>query len=153
MKTWQNSASSRSHRDGYFWSVLRRLPGTMAVWAFFGIAAGICLASPEPSLIKIIAMCIAGLIVFVPLGGLLALVGAGWRELLLGGSLGMVAAFAAALIGDRPDAAQFAAVGLTFGGLLGGTVLTVAYRLPRLVLAQLRKLITAPAPKDRAMVA
>jgi hypothetical protein len=137
----------------FLWATIYRIPGTASVWALFGVAAGVQIAPAASGPIMIAAMIVAGLIVYVPLGVLLAVIGAKWKETLCGGAIGMVVALIMALVSARPDADQLAAFGLTFGGLVGGTFLNFAYRLPRLVFSQLRKLMTSPAPAERAVAA
>ena len=129
----------------YFRDVLRRLPALVGVWLAFGGVLGVAL-SPAHGPIGIAAGIVAGLIVYSPVGVLLALVGAKWDESLFGGVFGLLAAAAVVFVGQRTDAAYIAAFGVTFGGLLGGTFLTVAYRLPRLVVGRVRRAWAVPSP-------
>jgi hypothetical protein len=146
MTAWQATAPAITRPDsanaGYIRAALRRVPGTAGAWAVLGVTAGLFTA-PSPGAIGILAGILAGLIVYPPLGVVLALIGARWKGTLIGGLLGLVAGGLGAFVCGRPDAAHLAAVGLTLGGLVGGTLLTVAFRLPRLILAELRATITA----------
>ena len=118
-------------------AAFRRVPAMAAVWLGFGVILGVCMA-PASNPIGIAAGITAGIIVYPPVGVLLALAGGRWRESLLGGTVGLALAGIVVVVGGRPNGAYLAAFGVTFGGLLGGTLLTVAYRLPRLALGFLR---------------
>ncbi len=114
-------------------AVLRRMPGMVAVWAGFGVVSGV-LTAPSVGPIAVAAGVTAGLIVLVPFGAVLALAGGRWRDSLVGGVFGLVLAPLAAGLGVA-SGTSLVPVALVFGGIVGATVVTVFYRLPRLILA------------------
>jgi hypothetical protein len=139
MATWQLTHSSNPGVGGYLRGSVRAMPGTIGVWTGSGIAVGICLSTEKPTVIVLIASIIAGLIVCVPMGVALALAGARWKGSLVGTAFGLVLGTAGAVIGGQSDLGQMAATGLIMGGMMGGTVMTVGYRLPRAILSEIRQ--------------
>lgn len=117
-------------------AALGRLPGMIAVWAGFGVVAGV-LAAPGAGPVAVVAGAVAGLIVLTPLGAALAVAGGKWRDSLAGGALGLALVPAAVWAGVSTGP-SLAPVALVFGGTVGATVVTVCYRLPRLLLAAAR---------------
>jgi hypothetical protein len=86
--------------------------------------------------IDLLAGVVAGIIVLSPVGVFLALLGARWQETLLCGAGGLtLGALAAKLLGLHHAFA--ASVGLILGALLGGTLVALFYRLPRLIVSRL----------------
>ena len=67
-------------------------------------------------------------------------IGCKWKESLNGGVLGLAGGTALALVQGRPDAATVASFCVIFGGLVGATV-AAFFRLPRLVLRGVRRLV------------
>jgi hypothetical protein len=127
----------------HLWSALvraavRRMPGMVAVWAGFGVTCGV-LTAPGTGPVAITAGVIAGLIVLTPFGIALALAGGKWRDSLVGGAFGLALVPLAAWAGVSTGT-SLVPVGLVFGGIVGATVVTACYRLPRLVLAAARPL-------------
>jgi hypothetical protein len=112
-------------------AALRRMPGMVLVWLGFGVLLGF-VAPSAPGKVAMAAAATAGVIVLTPMGVVLALVGGRWRESLAGGLLGLlVVPYLMSMPGLEPR--MMNAFGLIFGGIIGATVLTVLYRLPRLL--------------------
>jgi hypothetical protein len=128
-------------------TAVRRIVGMALLWLGFGIVVGY-LTAPDQTPIGIAAGVIAGMIVLPPLGAVLGAIGCRWRESLNGGLLGLAACTTLTLIRDRPDAATLAAFGVIVGGLVGATV-AVVFRLPRLVLAGVRRLARSDDRVDK----
>jgi hypothetical protein len=118
----------------------RRIAAMSLLWLGFGVAAGV-LTAPQNTPLGIAAGIVAGMIVLPPVGALLGAIGGRWKESMAGGTLGLAMCTAYALAQARPDAAGVAAFGLILGGLVGATVVTALYRLPRLVLGGVRQLM------------
>ena len=118
-------------------AALRRIPGMAAVWAGFGVACGV-LAAPGAGPIAIAAGVTAGMIVLVPFGIALAIAGGKWRDSLVGGLLALALVPLVAGIG-APSGASLVPVALVFGGIVGATVVTAMYRLPRVVFGLARR--------------
>jgi hypothetical protein len=119
------------------WAAVRRVVAMTGVWMGFGVLVGVCLATGG-NWGGYVANVLAGLNVLSPMGVLVAAIGR-WKESLVGGVLGLAAGTAFAVAQGQPDAGQAAAFGVIFGGLVGATVVTAFYRLPRLVIGALRR--------------
>jgi hypothetical protein len=107
----------------------------LGVWGLIGSAVGV-LTAQTPGPVGIVAGIIAGMIVFTPIGAVLTLAGARARDSLFGAVLGLVLASVLAGFGTAPVLpVSVVPFGLLFGALVGATVVTAFYRLPRLVLS------------------
>jgi len=115
--------------------LLRHAGNMTLLWLAFGVVVGTCLAPPGGGWVRLVSGTIAGMIVLPPIGLVLGMLGARWREALACGFVGLLlgALAAAATAGSVGYAAAF---GLIFGGLLGATFLAFFYRLPRLLLSR-----------------
>jgi hypothetical protein len=136
MSTVVTPYPSRSAAGSIVRDVARRIPGMMAVWVGFGVLTGVSTA-PGAGPIALAAGVIAGLIVLTPLGVVLAVVGGQWKGSLAGGLAGLTGVPVLGGVADVP-AASLVPVALIFGGLVGATVVTAFYTLPRVVLAAVR---------------
>jgi hypothetical protein len=107
----------------------------LVVWGLIGSAVGL-LTTPASGSVGVVAGIIAGLVVLTPVGVMLTLAGGRARDSLGGAGLGLALAFGSVGLGAGP-AVPVAVVpfGLLAGALVGATVVTAFYRLPRLVLS------------------
>ena len=113
---------------------LRRVLGMAGVWLVFGAAVG-ALTVPKPDTIGVVAGVIAGVVVLLPAGLVLACVGGRGRDSAAGGLLGLVVVPAVWHLAALPLPPSWAApFGRPFGGIVGATVVGAFYRLPRLIL-------------------
>jgi len=113
---------------------LRRLGQMAFLWVILGSIVGICTVGAGGTIL-LIAGGIAGVVVLVPVGVILALLGARWPETLACATAGFLVGAGAGLFLE--SVGTLAATGLIFGGLVGGTFLAVFYRLPRMLLKRL----------------
>jgi len=108
--------------------------GPMAIlWVGIGIAAGCGLAQPSDGIAGLVAGIVAGVVVLVPVGLLLSLLGARWRESLIVGAIGQLFGLVASNFVASSSPRLLASQGLIFGALLGSTAVGFFYRLPRLI--------------------
>ena len=121
-----------------FKSIAIRISVSALIWCGFGIVVGICTA-PKSDLISMIAGILAGMIVLTPVGVVTSVFGGRWTELLIGGGMGYSGGVALAILRGEP-CGYLAGLGLVFGGLVGATVVSAFWRLPRL----LKRLVFAP---------
>ncbi len=119
-------------------TLARRVLTTMFLWVGFGIFLGVLTAPAGRGLIPIIAGAVAGVIVLSPLGIFFGLLGGSRRITLVSGVVGLGLGLGVDLTGVVRDGPSPAAVGLLMGGLIGATVVSLYYRLPRLVLVLVR---------------
>lgn len=129
-----------------FRNMLRRLVGMLAVWVGIGVVLGL-LAGHGTGLIALAASLTAGIIVMVPVGVLLTLVGGRRDESLSGGVIGLIGGAAVGVIARQTDPRQFAVLGMVCGALLGATVIAAFYRLPRLIRSRLAPRTTSGSPQ------
>lgn len=103
------------------------------LWLAFGVVVGACLTPPGGGWIRLVSGAIAGMIVLPPIGLLLGMIGARWRETLACGFVGLLLGALAGAVGAG-SVGYASAFGLVFGAFLGATFLAFFYRLPRLIL-------------------
>lgn len=138
---------SHPHWSPLVKAALWRVPGMVAVWGLFGVVVGV-LAAPGSGPIALAAGITAGLIVMVPFGILLALGGGKWKDSLVGGLLGLVVAPMLARVAPTPGV-QVVPFAIVTGGIVGATVVTAFYRIPRLVFGLFRSSpATHPAAEE-----
>jgi hypothetical protein len=118
--------------------ILGRVGVSAMIWSGFGLVVGMCTA-PDSRPISVVASLIAGVIVLAPVGAVTGLFGGRWQELLVGGTLGLAGGVLLAVVRGEP-VGYMAALGVVFGGLVGATVVSTFWRLPRLL-----KRLIAPA--------
>ena len=118
------------------WARARKM---MLAWLAVGAAVGIGTAGHSGNAIAIISGLLAGVIVMLPVGVLLALLGGAAKETLIGALLGAVMGAAIGALNDHTQMMAAANVGLLGGAWVGATFVGM-YRRFKQARAMLGKL-------------
>lgn len=107
----------------------RRVRDMSLLWLGFAVTVGPSTAPAEHGVIGLVAGALAGLIILVPVGVLLGLLGAGWKQTLCGALGGLLLGAAIGFLGGHTDAVRRAGTGLLTGALVGATLPAMLYRM------------------------
>jgi hypothetical protein len=105
------------------------------VWLGFALYVGATSMLPGADVIGLVSGAIAGVIVLVPIGVVLGLLGGRWKETCIGGVSGLTIGGLAGLLTGQANALLVANTGLVGGALLGATFSTLFHRVRAVVLA------------------
>jgi hypothetical protein len=94
------------------------------LWLAFGPVVGVLSSPLEEGIIRIVAGMIAGVIVCVPCGVLMGLIGGQWRESLVGGVAGLTLGLSVGMVTGFSELMAAGNVGLVGGAMVGATVFT-----------------------------
>jgi hypothetical protein len=94
------------------------------LWLAFGPVVGVLSSPLEEGFTRMVAGVIAGVIVCVPFGVLLGLIGGQWRESLVGGMAGLTLGLSVGMASGFSQLMAAGNVGLVGGAMVGATVFT-----------------------------
>jgi hypothetical protein len=94
------------------------------LWLAFGPVVGVLSSPLEEGFARIVAGVIAGMIVCLPFGVFLGLIGGQWRESLVGGVAGLTLGVGVGVASGVSELMAAGNVGLVGGALVGATIFT-----------------------------